>query len=63
MVDNGDDPRVKPHDTSTTSRAPLRLMVQFLRAVSESRMENALALARISERIGVKQDLHNVTRG
>lgn len=28
--------------------APLRLMTQFLRAVSESRMENALALAQTS---------------
>lgn len=31
------------------ARAPIRLMTQFLRAVSENRMEDALALAQTSE--------------
>lgn len=33
--------------------APLRLMTQFLRAVSESRMEDALALSQTSRRCKV----------
>ena len=35
-------------DNGEPTRAPLRLMTQFLRAVSESRMEDALALAQTS---------------
>lgn len=34
---------------SRTRRAPLRLMAQFLRAVSEDRMEDGLALAQTSD--------------
>lgn len=36
------------HDAKAAS-APLQLMTQFLRAVSEDRMEDALALAQTSE--------------
>eukprot|EP00752_Nemacystus_decipiens_P003932 g3600.t1 len=38
-------PIAEAKDNGELARAPLRLMTQFLRAVSESRMEDALALA------------------
>lgn len=40
-------------DKHTEAGAPLRLMAQFLRAVTENRMENALALAQTSKDAGV----------
>lgn len=49
-------PIAEAKENGEPPRAPIRLMTQFLKAVSESRMEDALALAQTSrkgrERIG-----------
>lgn len=55
----GDDAAIAEakHDAKAASAkaasAPLQLMTQFLRTVSENRMEDALALAQTSETSGV----------
>lgn len=41
-------PIAEAKQTEESPRAPLRLMTQFLRAVSEGRMEDALALSQTS---------------
>lgn len=43
-------PIAEAKETGEAPRAPLRLMTQFLRAVSEGRMEDALALSQTSRR-------------
>lgn len=48
MPQEGFAPIAEAKDNGESTRAPLRLMTQFLRAVSESRMEDALALAQTS---------------
>lgn len=54
----GDDAAIAEakHDakaaSANTASAPLQLMTQFLRTVSENRMEDALALAQTSETSG-----------
>lgn len=48
MPQENSAPIAEAKDNGERTRAPLRLMTQFLRAVSESRMEDALALAQTS---------------
>ncbi len=43
-------PIAEAKENGEPPRAPIRLMTQFLKAVSESRMEDALALAQTSRR-------------
>jgi len=50
MSQEGFAPIAEAKDHGEPPRAPIRLMTQFLKAVSESRMEDALALAQTSRR-------------
>lgn len=50
-------PIAEAKGTGEPPRAPLRIMTQFLRAVSESRMEDALALSQTSRRCWCRFEL------
>lgn len=53
----GDDAAIaEAKHEAKAAGAPLQLMTQFLRTVSENRMEDALALAQTSELSGVRDN-------